>query len=102
MIEECGRVRGRLLLAKVVRMGNNIGMEHAKLEHSPVVEAVRELRIAPGGQAKRRAAAHRRIEAKRRANSTESLLALLERPEYKIVVNADVLREILESYSEDD
>lgn len=64
-------------------------------------EAVLE-RLRTAEQAKRRAEAHARIAAKREANPVDSLLALLELPEYQIPVSEQALREILESYPEDE
>lgn len=59
-------------------------------------------RLRKAEQATRRAEAHARIAAKRAATSVDKLLSLLERPEYKIEVGAAVLKEILDSYPEDD
>lgn len=59
-------------------------------------------RLREAEQAKRRADAHARIEAKRKANPVDELLALLALPEYKLEVRDEVLQDILESYPEDD
>lgn len=70
-------------------------------EQSDPEETILE-RLRVVDQAKRRAEAHARIAAKRRTNPVEDLLALLERPEYRIDVDKEILQLILDSYPEDD
>lgn len=60
------------------------------------------VRLRSAESAKRRADAHARIAAKRKANAMSIILGMLERPEYQITISDEALREILDSYPEGD
>jgi hypothetical protein len=92
-------VRRQLNAARLFYVTSNYGVgARMMLDQEEAVHA----RLREAEQRMRRSQAHARIEAKRKANPADRLLAWLELPEYKIEISNDVLRDIIESYPEDD